>query len=569
MLTLSMTKISYKMLKNDRNESLQTQRFLDHVKNGVCINIVTGEGSIIPVPKFPFTFFSSYCIEESVDCIIVSAPVPNLKLIASLLRFELYEDESELDAKKFKDDALVLGISEESLLQLDNMSRLKTASKLSIKEEIDDLFQQKRIYLQKRLDDADALSDYDGGSDESNSEDITLTKSSISGSLSTDDMDSKNKGETSLKGLDQEFPTKTGILGKESESTHDVDEGAELETDKNSIKAENVREGIQNALNPHNSLIQETVLVRNKKPKKKNKKKKCVRNKDQGEISEQMIGNPIRNSFEINPITGKKKVKSIKCKLCEQVFERNKNVKSRPFKNYTEHWLFNHENCNCEIIFSSKRARKNHILTVHKGGYPCEIENCFYILRTEASYEAHKIKHHSRELACEVTDCNFVTNRRINLEKHDVTHQRNKFKEKLTTLSKTKQSFSCDLCEYTSFSPNVGALNYHRKSVHGSKPCEICGDLIKNEYRYKEHLINVHNVGPEKRFKCDQCEAIFSSNYKLTQHILVHSDEKFCCRFPNCENRTEYNEPANRNAHERKKHGLNYSKFLSEMVTSQ
>lgn len=305
------------------------------------------------------------------------------------------------------------------------------------------------------------------------------------------------------------------------------------------------------------------------KPKKvhvKAKKKKKKNKISSDGLFTRKRGDPIQK-IEKNPITGRAVVVSLECRVCGQLFERKNHIQNgHKFRAYLDHWYM-HEKCNCGINFTSKKARKRHILIVHQGKYPCDLEECKYVFNTENSMQIHMKKNHTQDLECDVPDCNFMTKTYDVLQRHNYRHKIpiNQELKKSISIQKKEEDFSCHLCEGAVYRKR-GLLNKHIKVVHGSKSCEVCGVIIKNEYRYAEHLMQKHNQGPEKQYQCDKCEKTFSNSYKLEHHLIVHSEEKFSCRFPNCETATQYNEPSNRNAHERKKHGLVYEKFLLSSI---
>ena len=72
-----------------------------------------------------------------------------------------------------------------------------------------------------------------------------------------------------------------------------------------------------------------------------------------------------------------------------------------------------------------------------------------------------------------------------------------------------------------------------------------------------------HRVCHTDRFKCDKCGKGFSQQNELKKHVeKAHLDVRFHCRFPDCpEKEQPYTDSSNRNAHERKEHGGNYSQF--------
>ena len=522
------------MFKNDKNEALHTQRLFDHVENGTFVTIKTADGDKASVPKFLFSFFCKYFFEECIDYVIIGVPVQNLKVIAALLRFELYEDIEldELDTKTLKDDASILGLSEASLSQLDKLRKLKTSENQIDKKEIDNIMPQPQ---KKETSQIELVS----------AKDLHASESFNVGSVNSQKISSTTSDSTFQNAVDMKVGKTDDSIAEGFDNPNKIND-AVIDTDGRS----------------------ETKVNKKSKAKFKTKQKKVKERKNvrvglyKGCIKKKK-GNPIEK-IETNPITGRERLVSVQCRICGKVFERNENTIKKGFFKYNEHWMLQHEDCQCGISFSSKKARKKHFMTVHKGFVPCDVEGCKYVLKTEASLLAHKVNHHSKELTCEVSGCAFVTKRRLKLKDHNESHKRMTMKD-LSSVNTTEQTFPCYLCENTKFFHNLGALNCHKTAVHEPKPCEICGDVIKNIYRLREHMSQVHDKGLRK-FQCDTCEKSFYLKHKLDRHLILHSDVKYSCRFPGCENTTKFNEPSNRNAHERKKHSLSYDKFLSTSI---
>ena len=111
------------------------------------------------------------------------------------------------------------------------------------------------------------------------------------------------------------------------------------------------------------------------------------------------------------------------------------------------------------------------------------------------------------------------------------------------------ESHVCSVCDGVFSSKE--RLRLHMKTHEEKTPCPECGVLVRN---IKGHIERSHTKDELKKHQCQHCEKGFISNRSLDAHIMnVHLKLRpYKCRY-GCE--FGYNDPANRNSHERKKHG--------------
>ena len=116
--------------------------------------------------------------------------------------------------------------------------------------------------------------------------------------------------------------------------------------------------------------------------------------------------------------------------------------------------------------------------------------------------------------------------------------------------------------------PRLGDLNHHIKRKHILKTCPVCGIQVKILYAHMDS----HQKDSDKPVRCDKCGKGFSRQYKMDIHVQkAHLDVRFHCRFSDCPKKEQpFTESSNRDAHERKKHGGNYSQLMKmSMISSQ
>jgi len=62
-------------------------------------------------------------------------------------------------------------------------------------------------------------------------------------------------------------------------------------------------------------------------------------------------------------------------------------------------------------------------------------------------------------------------------------------------------------------------LKNHQKEEHSNLYCNKCNIVLPSEAEFLTHNCN-------KRYKCNQCERLFSTNHELKSHSMIHSGEK-------------------------------------------
>ena len=105
-------------------------------------------------------------------------------------------------------------------------------------------------------------------------------------------------------------------------------------------------------------------------------------------------------------------------------------------------------------------------------------------------------------------------------------------------------------------------LRTHYNYTHVKAQCPECEKKFSVNFLNK-HITNTHHIS-QKKYWCEKCGKGFVEKWKFEQHEEVeHKGHRFKCRFPGCKSDQEYRDQSNRLAHERKKHGATYSKFLA------
>ena len=120
---------------------------------------------------------------------------------------------------------------------------------------------------------------------------------------------------------------------------------------------------------------------------------------------------------------------------------------------------------------------------------------------------------------------------------------------------KPKPRVTCTVCG-KEFPKNY--LLKHMESHGATKECDICGAKVKN---LAVHKRTVHLREDQINGRCPECGKGFASLYSMEQHRMnVHLKHyPYKCRYSGCE--AKYNDQGNRGCHEKKKHGMLFTKF--------
>jgi len=221
----------------------------------------------------------------------------------------------------------------------------------------------------------------------------------------------------------------------------------------------------------------------------------------------------IANSIVLNEQIKKekKKIKSLKCLLCDKTFS-----KSHHLKVHTESV---HEGIKvicpiCGIATSSKDGLKKHHRTVHLGikrkennkKNMCPI--CAKMLTCSLKVHIEMVHEGKKPFNCEICGLSLTTKGAVKLH-IQMVHEK---------LKPNK----CFLCESRFF--HKGDLRKHIETVHeGKRPfkCNRCDQAFKTKPSRKVHVQVVHEK--DLPFACNECDKRFGKADVLKRHIVeVH-----------------------------------------------
>ena len=254
----------------------------------------------------------------------------------------------------------------------------------------------------------------------------------------------------------------------------------------------------------------------------------------------------------------KPNMKSIECRRCGEIFSKE-TLKRDTGYNYNIHYE-KHEidefTCECNYPNTVFNDKMKHFKTIHLGLLSCEEQKCLTFFKDVESLEKHIENHHNDNRSkCKL--CPFTTRFPHRLKQHMLKVHSDPKEPKEKETPEEERKTNCIPCGRDYSSPK--RLYHHNYRIHSDKrgliACDICGKRTKD---LKEHM-KTHN--PE--FRCDQCGKGFRYRSTLEGHIqAIHMGVLFKCRYPTCVKDTPgYREASNRDAHERKTHGVSFNKY--------
>ena len=112
--------------------------------------------------------------------------------------------------------------------------------------------------------------------------------------------------------------------------------------------------------------------------------------------------------------------------------------------------------------------------------------------------------------------------------------------------------------------PGAYLYYYHRNKEHAATVfCDICNVGFKTKEKLRVHKINKHLTDDQKPYVCSICGKGYAHKTKLESHqmnVHIRSRPYKCRADQNCG--SDFNELANRNAHEKNVHQFDYKTMM-------
>ena len=200
------------------------------------------------------------------------------------------------------------------------------------------------------------------------------------------------------------------------------------------------------------------------------------------------------------------------CPVCG--YNENGDKKWDYFKKHLKNAkMFHIKECeHCGEELNTWADKKKHMVEKHDNVWLYRCGDCGLIFENKTLREIHKKKEHFGKnvyhFECDICHLNFKDNGTLKFHK-DVKHK--------------VEPVNCPDCGKTF--PNSILLTRHKKGVHRTIACELCGKLISYQ-QYKGHKLNNHSDYNERVFACKVCPKRFTNSEHLKNHETIHTGER-------------------------------------------
>jgi len=181
--------------------------------------------------------------------------------------------------------------------------------------------------------------------------------------------------------------------------------------------------------------------------------------------------------------------------------------------------------CNlCEYKSTRLSDLRKHISIHNKvRKYACGI--CETKFTASSDLRRHERTHQDKKgFICSFENCGFATSRREHLHNHESTH----------ASIESRLNHPCHQCDKYFSSRSV--LNRHVKTCGQRRQnvpkeerckCAVCGKIFSSIFKMKQH-VKLHNENFDH--SCDICSKEFATKEALRKHSALHDEKKFSCR---------------------------------------
>ncbi|TDG47028.1 hypothetical protein AWZ03_006465 [Drosophila navojoa] len=247
-----------------------------------------------------------------------------------------------------------------------------------------------------------------------------------------------------------------------------------------------------------------------KKPRKKTKKRRCLKTKIKTVKPVKTGVNNMKKSQEFNEYI--RDHFKLFCPFCNMAMEDFSQMLTHSRKEHNQRGF---AMC-CNRKFLKRGVLVDH-LRRHQDPELFKCQICQRVMGQRRSLELHmrmhEIKQHGRRYQCEHCSKRFYSP--VVCERHKLIH-----------IPKEQWKATCSTCCKTF--PNEYLMQQHVKLVHlrkFDKICDVCGKSIRGREALVRHM-EEHAGAPQKIIKCHLCESTLTTKYGLARHIkMMHTAE--------------------------------------------
>ena len=160
-------------------------------------------------------------------------------------------------------------------------------------------------------------------------------------------------------------------------------------------------------------------------------------------------------------------------------------------------------NLSCSKMFSNKRCRKRHMMSVHRGDLKCKCDHCDKCFRDRLDLMRHLTSKHKETSNYKCSLCAFKSAYKRSLVKHIYR------KHKGSNLDPENGNITCDTCG-KSFIKKYAMMKHMaaHKAIEIGYRCVFCSCV-----KLENHVC---------QFTCSKCERSFNTRADLRAHALAH-----------------------------------------------
>ena len=238
-------------------------------------------------------------------------------------------------------------------------------------------------------------------------------------------------------------------------------------------------------------------------------------------------------------------IPSFKCKHCDHVAKCESKLQAHFKESLSCH---GNECVQCPYELSTYEDYQEHIEKCHDGHRKFKCRLCNEVFDTRKDLKSHHFHKHTEKTRLKKSIQK--SKKKILPSEKNVCEECGKYVGNLRSHMIAVHSTSKSKCpECPKVYRNETLLKAHMKNVHIQVQCTSCGDMVAKG-RLNFHLRQKHVDILERKFKCEYCGKSFVENNRLKDHVNIHTGEKpYKCKFCNASFANKANRAAHERSH--------------------